>query len=115
MSFKTAVSSIASANSFFSFPFSSSSAFSRLASETSRPPNLALHCKTSLQKFRACGIYPPSSPRILLAQDPYDLLLAEPASLHRPSPLSDGLYPRLGGIFGVQVSGIVRMAWWQCQ
>src|SRR5262245_5389818 len=43
MSFKTAISSIASANSFFSFPFSSSSAFSRLASDTSRPPNLAFH------------------------------------------------------------------------
>src|SRR5262245_62646495 len=43
MSFKTAISSIASANSFFSFPFSSSSAFSLLASDTSRPPNLAFH------------------------------------------------------------------------
>src|SRR5262249_31730509 len=43
MSLRTAISSMASANSFFSFPFSSSSAFSRLASETSRPPNLAFH------------------------------------------------------------------------
>ena len=36
-----AASSICSASSFFSFAFSSSSAFSRLASETSMPPNLA--------------------------------------------------------------------------
>lgn len=38
-----AASSIASARSRFSFPFSSSSCFSRLASETSSPPNLAFH------------------------------------------------------------------------
>ena len=43
MSFKTAMSSIASAKSFFSLPFSSSSVRSRLASVTSRPPNLAFH------------------------------------------------------------------------
>ena len=40
-SFKAATSSIDSASSFFSFRFSSSSAFSRLASDTSRPPYLA--------------------------------------------------------------------------
>ena len=40
-SFKAAASSIDSASSFFSFRFSSSSAFSRLASDTSRPPYLA--------------------------------------------------------------------------
>ena len=43
MSFKTAMSSIASAKSFFSLAFSSSSVRSRLASVTSRPPNLAFH------------------------------------------------------------------------
>ena len=42
-SLSMALSSIASANSFFSLAFSSSSAFSRLASETSRPPYLAFH------------------------------------------------------------------------
>ena len=42
-SFSAAGSSIASARSRFSFPFSSSSCFSRLASETSSPPNLAFH------------------------------------------------------------------------
>jgi len=40
-SFSAALSSIASASSFFSFVFSSESCFSRLASETSRPPYLA--------------------------------------------------------------------------
>src|SRR5262245_16974176 len=42
------------------------------------------------------------SPRLLLTQDPYDLLLAEPASLHRPSPLSDGLYPFLEEFSGLR-------------
>ena len=42
-SFNIALSSIASANSFFSRAFSSSSAFSRRASETSSPPYLAFH------------------------------------------------------------------------
>ena len=42
-SFKIALSSIASASSFFSLAFSSSSALSRLASETSMPPNFAFH------------------------------------------------------------------------
>ncbi|EJL52648.1 hypothetical protein PMI09_03791 [Rhizobium sp. CF122] len=42
-SFKAALSSIASARSRFSFVFSSSSVLSRLASDTSMPPNLAFH------------------------------------------------------------------------
>ncbi|MGY3149553.1 hypothetical protein ACVWYQ_006552 [Bradyrhizobium sp. USDA 3397] len=42
-SLSMALSSIASAKSFFSFAFSSSSAFSRLASDTSRPPYFAFH------------------------------------------------------------------------
>jgi hypothetical protein len=37
------LSSIASAKSFFSLAFSSSSDFRRLASDTSRPPYLAFH------------------------------------------------------------------------
>ncbi len=40
-SFSAAWSSIDSARSFFSFRFSSSNAFSRLASDTSMPPYLA--------------------------------------------------------------------------
>ena len=43
MSLSMALSSIASASSFFSLAFSSSSAFSRRASETSRPPYLPFH------------------------------------------------------------------------
>jgi hypothetical protein len=43
MSFSMALSSIASANNFFSFAFSSSSALSRRAPEISIPPNLAFH------------------------------------------------------------------------
>jgi len=42
-SFNATLSSIASASMRFSFVFSSSSAFRRLASETSMPPNLAFH------------------------------------------------------------------------
>jgi hypothetical protein len=38
-----ALSSIASANSFFSMAFSSSSAFSRRASDTSSPPYFDFH------------------------------------------------------------------------
>ena len=41
ISFSTALSSMASANSFFSLAFSSSSCFSRFASETLIPPNFA--------------------------------------------------------------------------
>ena len=43
MSLSIALSSIVSASSFFSLAFSSSSAFSRLVSETSKPPYLAFH------------------------------------------------------------------------
>jgi hypothetical protein len=42
-SLSMALSSIASAKSFFSFTFSSSNGFSRLASGTSRPPYFAFH------------------------------------------------------------------------
>ncbi len=43
ISFSIALSSIASASSFLSLAFSASSALSRLASDTSRPPYLAFH------------------------------------------------------------------------
>ena len=42
-SLSMALSSIASANNFFSLAFSSFSAFSRFASDTSRPPYLAFY------------------------------------------------------------------------
>src|SRR5262245_44225528 len=41
------------------------------------------------------------SPRLLLPQDPDDLLLAKPTSLHLPSPLRDGLYPFLEEFSGL--------------
>src|SRR5271155_6263056 len=47
MSLSAALSSIESANSFFSRRFSSSSAFSRFASDTSMPPYLAFHLSSS--------------------------------------------------------------------
>src|SRR5262249_59399309 len=43
ISFSMALSSIASANSLFTLAFSSSSDLKPLASDTSRPPNLAFH------------------------------------------------------------------------
>src|SRR5262249_51275178 len=43
ISLSIALSSSASANSFFGLAFSSSSDFNRLASDTSRPPYLAFH------------------------------------------------------------------------
>lgn len=43
ISVKTALSSMASASSFFSRAFSSSSTFNRLAPDTSMPPYLAFH------------------------------------------------------------------------
>src|SRR5258706_7471920 len=43
------------------------------------------------------------APRFLLAQDADDLLFAEPATLHRPSPLwTDGLYPNLEEFAGLR-------------
>src|SRR5204863_5195946 len=51
-SFSAALSSIESANSFFSRVFSPSSCFNRLASETSRPPNLLF------QLYRVASLIP---------------------------------------------------------
>ena len=103
-SFSMALSSIASASSFFSLAFSSSSAFSRLASDTSRPPILGL----PLVEGRAADPVLAAHirrlrPRLLLPQDPDDLFFREPAPLHRPSPFrGDGLYPNLEEIQGLR-------------
>jgi hypothetical protein len=82
--------SIASANSFFSLPYSSSRDFRRLASDTSRPPYLAFHLKNVALLIP----YLPQTSAVLgllLAQDPDDLLFCEPARLHvHPLP-GDGL------------------------
>src|SRR5450759_4079015 len=39
-------------------------------------------------------------PRIVLAQHPDDLLLAEAAPFHRPSPFSRRTLPQFGRVFG---------------
>jgi hypothetical protein len=64
-SFSTALSSICSANSFFSRRFSSSSERSRLASEASSPPYLAFHLKKVVplvpwRRQRSCVFAPAS-------------------------------------------------------
>jgi hypothetical protein len=87
-SFRATLSSMASARSFLSFAFSSSSAFSRLASDTSRPPNLA--CPRV--ERRLADPVPPAHvrglrARLLLAQDGNDLLLY---SVHFRQPRKAG-------------------------
>ena len=85
-SFSAALSSIDSARSFFSLRFSSSSAFSRLASETSSPPYLAFQLysvasETPYLRARSAALAPAScSP-----QNRDDLLFRKPLPLHRPS------------------------------
>src|SRR5215468_8056860 len=77
-----ALASIASASSFFSLVFSSSSAS---AGAPPVPPSRRIWlsiCRASPHRSRACGTPPLSSPCLLLSQDRYDLLLAQPAALH---------------------------------
>src|SRR6516225_2679882 len=90
-----ALSSIASANSCFSLVFSSSSAFSRRASETSIPPYLAFHLKGSVADAVLAAYLNRLCPCLLLPQDRDNLLLTESATLHRPSPSRVGLYSNL--------------------
>jgi hypothetical protein len=82
-----ALSSIASASNFFNLAFSSSNAFRRLASDTSRPHYLGFHFveggaadplfATNVRRLR---------PSFLLPQDPDDLVFREPARLHVHPP-----------------------------
>jgi hypothetical protein len=70
--FSIALSSIVSASSFFSLPFSSLSAFSRLASEA------------EVSRLR---------PGLLLPQNPDDLLFREPTCLHvHPQRVTDSIH-----------------------
>lgn len=48
-------------------------------------------------------------PTLLLLQDRDDLLLAEPRSLHRPSPSNGRTLPNSGGITGAQVRRLSHM------
>ena len=103
-----ALSSIASASSFFSLAFSSSSAFSRRASDTSRPPYLRL----PLVEGRAADPVLAAHvrrlrPRLLLPQDPDDLLFREPARLHVHPLSGDGLYPFLEEFSGLRSKGVI--------
>ncbi len=98
MSLRVALSSIASANGFFSRRFSSSSPLSRLASATSIPPYLAFHLY-SVASAMPCRLYSVAScdavpttdlrgfqPGLRLTHNPDELFLAEPAPLFiRPS------------------------------
>ena len=64
---KAEASSIVSASSFFSLAFSSSSAFNRLASETSMPPNLAFQLYRVASdmpclRHRSAAFAPPPAP-----------------------------------------------------
>lgn len=73
-----ATSSICSANSFFSFAFSSSSCFSRLASDTSMPPSLAFQLYSVASAIRCfrCQIGDLRADLVLL-QDCDNLLFRE--------------------------------------
>ena len=92
-------------DSFFSLAFSSSSAFNRLASDTSRPPYLAFHLlKVALlipYLRQTSAVFAPS---FLLAQHPDDLLFREPARLHVHPPHRRWTLPILGGDRGAQLS-----------
>ena len=96
-SFKAKLSSIESASSFFSLPFSSSSAFSRFASLTSMPPYLALHLQavaslTPCLRHRSeteipasCSFRMPPLGRFvsqIACRATDDLIFAEPAAPH---------------------------------
>ena len=93
-SLSAALSSIASASSFFSRRFSSSSDFSRRASETSSPPYFAFHyVKCRALRSRAAGIplgiFAPAS---CSRSTPMICSSLNRLPFIRPSPLRDGLY-----------------------
>src|SRR5215813_11945816 len=84
-SFSAALSSIDSANSFFSLRFSSSSIRSRLTSDTSRPPYLLFQLQSCFRDPVLARQLSRLCPTLVLAQNRNDLLFREPATLHRPS------------------------------
>src|SRR5215471_6228709 len=86
MSLSMALSSIASASNFFSFAFSSSNAFRRLASDTSSPPYLALFVESCAADPVFAAHIGRLRPGLLLSQDPDDLFFREPARLHVHPP-----------------------------
>src|SRR6516164_7271173 len=101
MSFSAALSSMASANSFFSCRFSSSRPLSRLASATSIPPYFAFHLYSvaSAMPWRrhTSAVFSPASasrkiPMICSSLNRLPFI--------RPSPLGDELYANLRGFSG---------------
>jgi hypothetical protein len=73
MSFKTAISSIASANNFFSFPFSSSKRLQPLRVRHFEPAELGFpFVKRRFRNSVLAAHISRRRPRLLLPQDPYD-------------------------------------------
>ncbi|MET4324050.1 hypothetical protein ABIC02_007842, partial [Bradyrhizobium sp. RT5a] len=100
-SFSAALSNMASARSRFSFVFSSSSDRSRLASETSIPPNLAFHfVDAGIAVTMLSAEIGDRNPRFVLLQNPDDLFFRKPLALHAlvlglgQNELQTGLSPR---------------------
>lgn len=83
-------SSICSASSFFSFALSSSSAFSRFASDIVMPPNLAFQLwkvpsDMLCLRHRSTHFAPSTYASTMLGKDADNLLVRESRSLHCPS------------------------------
>lgn len=81
-----ALSSIASANSFFSFAFSSARTWRRRASDTSRPPYLPFHCKRRAADPVLALDIPRLRTRFMFSQDRNDPFFREPRLLHLRLP-----------------------------
>src|SRR4051812_20353697 len=83
--------------------FSSFKARSLRASETSMPPNFAFQLKKVALLMPCFGRDRLSSPRLVLAQYPDELLFREPRTLRRPYPSQvAGLYLNLEEVQGLR-------------
>lgn len=103
-----ALSSIASAKSFFSLVFSCSNGFSRLAPEPSRARTSPSLVEGRTADPVLAADVSRCSPCLLLSQNADDLFFGEPALLHRPYPNPGyGLYPFLEGIPGLRSGELV--------
>jgi hypothetical protein len=72
-------------NSFFSLAFSSSSAFSRLASDTIIPEYFAIHAQNVPSDIPCCGRDRRIRARLVLLQNADDLFFRQSCLLDRPS------------------------------
>jgi len=92
MSFKTAMSSIASAKSFFSLAFSSSSVTKPLGLRRFQVAKLGIRSKEGrLADLVMAANIRRYCTRFLCLQNPDDLLIAEPAALQSSVPLKNRL------------------------